>query len=341
MLTRDIVYTYSSVPLTYLEADCGVEGLNLRLIECNGLKVHFDSPDGMVKAVDNIDFHIDEGEKLVFIGETGSGKTVLGMTVMKLLPRNVYYSGRLTYKERDLLSASEREMESIRGRDIAIMMQNPLSALNPCLSAREHLTHVYMRHKRMPRKDALCEAARTLVRTGVPESHVDCFPHQLSGGLRQRVMIALGVACDADLLIADEPTKGLDVTVQMQIVKLLRRLTDGTSKSMFVITHDLGVAAALADRIAIMYCGRILETGKVREIFENPGHPYTKGLIASHPCNEFSPIAGFSSSLVNLPAGCVFRPRCRITDRRCAEGDPIGQSLSKTHKVWCRHALCA
>ena len=310
----------------------------MHLLESHNLNVHFDSPAGRVRAVDGVNFHIDAGEKLVFLGETGSGKTVLGTTIMKLLPSNVYYSGDLLYKGRDLIRTSEKEMQKLRGKELAIIMQNPLTAMNPCLSIRGHIVDVLRRHKSISRKEASMEAARILTEAGIPENLIDYYAHQLSGGLRQRAMIALGIACDSEILIADEPTKGLDVTVQMQAVKLLNKVTEGTGKSMFIITHDLGVAAVLADRIAIMYCGRILETGTAQEIFEDPKHPYTKGLIQAHPCEGLHPIPGYSASLVNLPKGCVFAPRCPYADSRCLGEEPTDIEYSKTHKVRCYYA---
>lgn len=307
----------------------------MHLIEGRNLKVYFDSDAGKVHAVDNVNFHIDEGENLVFIGETGSGKTVLGMTIMRLLPSNVYYEGELFYKDKNLIKASEKEMEALRGKELAIIMQNPLTALNPCMSIRAHLVQVLQKHKGMDKKSAAEKAAEILMETGIPEDQIDYYAHQLSGGLRQRALIALGLACDSEILIADEPTKGLDVTVQLQVVKLLRKISENTNKSMFIITHDLGVAAALADRIAIMYCGRILESGTVPEIFETPFHPYTKGLIAAHPSRGLNPIDGYSASLVNLPKGCVFCPRCEYATEKCHEEEPGEIALSDTHKVRC------
>ena len=307
----------------------------MRLIEGRNLKVYFDSDAGKVHAVDNVNFHIDEGENLVFIGETGSGKTVLGMTIMRLLPTNVYYEGELYFKDKNLIKATEKEMEGLRGRELAIIMQNPLTALNPCMSIRKHLVQVLQKHKGMDKKSASDRAAEILVETGIPEDQIDYYAHQLSGGLRQRALIALGLACDSEILIADEPTKGLDVTVQLQVVKLLRKISDNNKKAMFIITHDLGVAAALADRIAIMYCGRILESGTVKEIFESPFHPYTKGLIAAHPSRGLNPIQGHSASLVNLPEGCVFCPRCDHATAKCRESEPEEFDLTDTHKVRC------
>ena len=312
----------------------------MRLIESHNLKVHFKTPAGLVRAVDGVDFHIDAGEKLVFLGETGSGKTVLGTTIMRLLPSNVHYSGDLMFKGKNLVELSEKEMQDIRGKEIAIIMQNPLTALNPCLSIRGHIMDVLQKHKSMNKHEAKVEAARILTEAGIPENLIDYYAHQLSGGLRQRAMIALGIACDSEILIADEPTKGLDVTVQMQVVRLLKKVTEGTNKSMFIITHDLGVAAALADRIAIMYCGRILEIGTAQEIFEQPEHPYTKGLINAHPCKGLHPIDGFSASLVDLPEGCVFAPRCPYATNRCRTKEPADIKLSSTHKVRCYHVDC-
>ena len=203
------------------------------------------------------------------------------------------------------------------------------------MSIRKHLVQVLQKHKGMDKKSASDRAAEILVETGIPEDQIDYYAHQLSGGLRQRALIALGLACDSEILIADEPTKGLDVTVQLQVVKLLRKISDNKKKAMFIITHDLGVAAALADRIAIMYCGRILESGTVKEIFESPFHPYTKGLIAAHPSRGLNPIQGHSASLVNLPEGCVFCPRCDHATAKCRESEPEEFDLTDTHKVRC------
>lgn len=310
----------------------------MHLLESHNLNVHFETPAGRVRAVDGVDFFIDPGETLVFIGETGSGKTVLGTTIMRLLPGNVRCSGELLYKGQDLLRLPERDMQALRGKELAIIMQNPLTALNPCLSVRGHLVDVLRKHRGMGKAEARTEAARILVKSGVPESLIDYFAHQLSGGLRQRAMIALGIACDSEILIADEPTKGLDVTVQLQVVRLLKQVTEETQKSMFLITHDLGVAAALADRIAIMYCGHILEIGTAGEIFETPAHPYTKGLIAAHPCRGLHPIEGHSASLVDLPDGCVFAPRCPHAQAGCRGCEPAELALSPTHKVRCYYA---
>ena len=305
------------------------------ILESHDLKVYFDSQAGKVHAVDGVNFHLDKGENLVFIGETGSGKTVLGTTIMRLLPSNVYYDGDLMYKDMDIIKASEKKMEQIRGKEIAIIMQNPLTSLNPCLTIRKHVMQVLQKHKGLDKNEAKGRAAEILVETGIPEDLIDYYAHQLSGGLRQRAMIALGLACDSEILIADEPTKGLDVTVQLQVVKLLRRISENKDKSMFIITHDLGVAAALADRIAIMYCGRILEVGTAEEIFNEPFHPYTKGLIAAHPSRGLNSIQGYGASLVNLPPGCVFNPRCQHCSEKCKKDEPREFSLSQTHEVRC------
>lgn len=310
------------------------------LLKITGLKVYFDSVDGPVKAVDGVNLTIKEGETLALVGETGSGKTVLGLAIERLLPRTARWAGEILYRDKNLLSLSEAAMRSIRGREIAIIMQNPLSSLNPSLTIGEQIAEAIREHRRVGGKEAWAGAELALQRTGLPAALARQYPHQFSGGMRQRAMIALGLACKPSLLIADEPTKGLDVTVQTQIVRLLKNLPgdQNAAGSMLLITHDLGVAAELANRVAVMYAGKIVETGGVKEVFNKPGHPYTRGLIAAHPGNGLHPIGGHSPSLIDPPRGCSFHPRCPGVRPLCLQDTPPLAVITETRKVRCHYA---
>lgn len=310
------------------------------LLKINGLKVYFDSVDGMVKAVDGVNLTITEGETMALLGETGSGKTVLGLAVVRLLPRTALWEGEILYRGKNLLSLSKAAMRLIRGREIAMIMQNPLSSLNPSLTIGEQIAEAIREHRRVSGKEAWSGAELALERTGIPAARVRQYPHQFSGGMRQRAMIALGLACEPSLLIADEPTKGLDVTVQTQIVRLLKNLPgdQNAAGAMLLITHDLGVAAELANRVAVMYAGKIVETGGVKDVFNKPGHPYTRGLIAAHPGNGLHPIGGHSPSLLDPPAGCGFHPRCPGVRPLCRREAPPLAAITETRKVRCHYA---
>lgn len=310
------------------------------LLKITSLKVYFDSMDGLVKAVDGVNLTITEGETLALLGETGSGKTVLGLAVMRLLPRTARWEGEILYRGKNLLSLSKAVMRSIRGREIAMIMQNPLSSLNPSLTVGEQIAETIREHRGVGGKEAWLAAELALEKTGIPAARARQYPHQLSGGMRQRAMIALGLACKPSLLIADEPTKGLDVTVQTQIIQLLKTLpgNQNAAGSILLITHDLGVAAVLANRIAVMYAGKIVELGGVKDIFNKPGHPYTRGLIAAHPGNGLQPIGGHSPSLLNPPPGCGFHPRCPVAKPLCRLETPPLAAITETRKVRCHYA---
>lgn len=310
------------------------------LLKVIGLKVYFDSRDGMVKAVDGVDLSVAPGETLTLLGETGSGKTVLGLAIMGLLPPNILMEGKILYRQKNLLTLSAGELREFRGREIAMIMQNPLSSLNPTITVGEQIAEAVREHRKISGKAAWKEAENMLGLVGLPPERARHYPHQFSGGMRQRVMIALGLACRPSLLIADEPTKGLDVTVQLQIMDLLSSLPGytGSDGSMLLITHDLGVASELADRVAVMYAGRIVELGGVRDIFKRPAHPYTRGFIAAHPGNGLRPIKGQSPSLVELPSGCGFHPRCPGAGSLCQREIPPLSDVTGTHKVRCHYA---
>jgi oligopeptide transport system ATP-binding protein len=316
-----------------------------RLLSVRDLCVHFASDHGVVKAVDGVSFELARGEVLGLVGESGSGKTVTNLAVMGLVPRppGFYPRGEVYYAGQELLHAPERTLRALRGRRIAMIFQDPMSALNPYLTIERQMTEVLEVHERLPRRAARTRAIDMLARVGIPdpERRIDAHPHELSGGMRQRVMIAIALLCGPELLIADEPTTAVDVTVQAQVLELIRELQRGSSMSVLLVTHDLGVVAGMAHRVAVMYAGRIVELAPTLELFEQPRHPYTRGLLASIPRMDtpreraLQPIPGLPPDLSNLPPGCPFRPRCPLAFERCAEAHPELEALSDSHAVRC------
>jgi len=310
----------------------------MNLLEITDLKTYFPTQDGIVRAVDTIDLSIRERETLGLIGETGCGKTVLGLTILRLLHPTTTVEGTIIYRGSNLLKITEAEMRRIRGEEIAMILQNPTTSLNPVMRVGEQIAEAIRLHQGLSRKDAKEKAIEILdsVRIPSPSGRVNEYPHEFSGGMKQRVMIAIGLACDPALIIADEPTKGLDVTIKSQIVTLLEEVTEDTA--MLLITHDLGVARALCDRIALMYAGELVEYATTREIFENPLHPYTRGFLGSLPSNGLVPIPGMSPSLINLPDGCRFHPRCDHAKAICQKKHPELIEVEAGHFVRCFHA---
>ncbi len=304
-------------------------------LKIKGLSVYFPTPDGIVKAVDGVDLNIDEGETLGLIGETGCGKTVLGMSIMRLIQSSTLTEGEIIYKDRDLLSLSDDEMRKIRGGEIAMVLQNPMTSLNPVIKVGEQIAETIRLHQGLGRKAARARVIEMLrdVRIPDPEKSVDSYPHQLSGGMRERVMIAMALASDPDLIIADEPTKVLDVTVKRQIIRLMKDVT--ARKSMLFITHDLGAAAEVCDNIVVMYSGELLEYASVDSIFTEPLHPYTKGILSSLPERGLKPIRGISPSLIDMPKGCRFHPRCDHVMEICKEKHPDMVRLEDGRSVRC------
>ena len=289
------------------------------LLEVRDLKVHFDTEDGLVRAVDGVSYTVDSGETLGIVGESGSGKSVSSLTVMGLTrSENARISGEVLFNGKDLLSASDDEMRSIRGNDIAMIFQDPLSSLHPFYKVGAQIVEAIRVHRDVSKAQAWDRAIEMLGLVGIPEPRrrAESYPHEFSGGMRQRAMIAMALANDPKLLIADEPTTALDVTVQAQILELIERLQGEFDTAVVVITHDLGVVAEMADEIAVMYAGRIVERAHKTAIFAEPQHPYTWGLLQSIPRldsprdEELIPIAGRPPSLINLPSGCSFHPRC-------------------------------
>ena len=310
----------------------------MSLLEVIDLKTHFPTPKGLVKAVDIIDMKIEKKETFGLIGETGCGKSVLGHSIMRLIQSEIVMDGRIIYKGKNLLEKSEAEMRNIRGEEIAMILQNPTTSLNPVLKVGEQIAEAIRLHQHLNRKDAKQKAIEMLDAVRIPSAsqRSDEYPHEFSGGMKQRVMIAMGLACDPALIIADEPTKGLDVTIKIQIVELMKEIT--APKAMLLITHDLGVAAEMCDRIALMYAGELVEYASVIEMFENPLHPYTRGFLDSLPVKGLVPIPGMSPSLIDLPDGCRFHPRCNHVMEICRQKHPEMTEVKDGHFVRCFHA---
>jgi peptide/nickel transport system ATP-binding protein len=299
------------------------------LLSVEGLTTVFDLPSGAVPAVDNISFEIRNGETLGLVGESGSGKSVTAFSIMRLVqPPGGVRAGRIRFRGRDLLELTEREMCDVRGADISLIFQEPMTALNPVFTIGDQLREALLVHGKATRRDAKARAIELLEAVKIPgaASRVDDYPHQLSGGMRQRVLIAMAIACRPALVIADEPTTALDVTIQAQILDLLREMRAAFNLSLLLITHDLGVIAETADHVAVMYAGRIVEYGPVREVLREPKHPYTRGLLASLPTGKpgtrLSAIDGTVPVLGALPPGCAFNPRCPDRFDRCTTEAP-------------------
>jgi peptide/nickel transport system ATP-binding protein len=301
------------------------------LLQVQDLRVHFATEDGVVKASDGISFELDRGRVLGIVGESGSGKSVSSLTIMGLSrAQNARISGSVIFDGRDLLTLGPEQMRAVRGNEIAMIFQDPLSSLHPFYRVGDQLVEAIQAHREVPRGAALDRALELLALVGIPEPkrRVRAYPHEFSGGMRQRAMIAMALANEPKLLIADEPTTALDVTVQAQILELIGRLKDELGMAVIIITHDLGIVAEMADEIAVMYAGRIVERAPTQRIFAAPEHPYTWGLLRSIPRldaergDELVPIAGRPPSLINLPTGCSFHPRCPYVQPRHREVRP-------------------
>jgi oligopeptide transport system ATP-binding protein len=306
-----------------------------QILEVDGLDVRFSTPEGVVEAVNGVSFNVGEGETVGVVGESGSGKSQIFMTVMGLLATNGRATGSVRYRGKQLLGMPVNELNTIRGGRMAMIFQDPMTSLNPYLTVRRQLTEVLIQHKKMSESQAARTAIELLDRVRIPEpqKRINQYPHEFSGGMRQRVMIAMAMLCKPDLLIADEPTTALDVTIQAQIIELMKELQEGSRAAIVLITHDLGVIAGLSDRVMVMYAGRIVETGTAREIFYDPQHPYTKGLLKSMPrlderrAEALETIPGQPPNLQRLPPGCPFRPRCPYAFDRCEVELPLLRSI--------------
>jgi peptide/nickel transport system ATP-binding protein len=299
-----------------------------RLIEVNDLKVHFATEDGLVRAVDGVSFSLDRGEVLGIVGESGSGKSVTSMTLLGLTrDKNTRFEGEVLYKGRNVLGMDEDELQQVRGNEMAMIFQDPMTSLNPVYTVGTQICEAIQVHENVDKQRAMRRAVELLRQVGIPnpEARVDDYPHQFSGGMRQRAMIAMALACNPDVLIADEPTTALDVTIQAQIIELIDRLKDEFHSAVILITHDLGVVADVADEIIVMYAGRVVEQAEKRKLFYDPQMPYTWGLLGSIPRldrpkqERLHSISGTPPSLINLPHGCKFRPRCPHAFDKCNE----------------------
>lgn len=303
----------------------------MSLLKIENLKVYFPTKEGIVKANDGIDLELKEKEVLGLIGETGSGKTVLGMAIMRLLPDNARVSGRIIYNGKNLLELSNEEMRQIRGREIGMMLQNPSTSLNPLLSIGEQIAEVYRYHYQDSKEKARRKTQNMLESLGIDPKRINEYPHQFSGGMRQRIMISIGLALNPRILIADEPTKGLDVDVKKQILDLMKKLIK--DRGVLLITHDIDAAEKLCDRIAVMYAGEIVEVASAEKILNEPKHPYTQGLLNSLPKRGLKPIDGASPSLSSPPDGCRFHPRCKYNNG-CSKKHPYLVNI-KDYQVRC------
>ncbi|MBQ5698992.1 MAG: ABC transporter ATP-binding protein, partial [Lachnospiraceae bacterium] len=288
-----------------------------KTVEINNLSVEFRTDNGVVKAVNNLDLEIGRGKTLGLVGETGAGKTTTGLSLLRLIPNppGVITGGSIKLDGKDILAMSEKEMQSYRGKFVAMIFQDPMTSLNPVITVEEQIAEVVELHEEGSHQDAVNKAREMLELVGIPGSRGNEYPHQFSGGMKQRVVIAMALACNPELLIADEPTTALDVTIQAQVLEMMRGLRDKYQTSMLMITHDLGIVAEICDEVSIMYAGHIVEHGNLVDVFENTRHPYTEGLFNSLPNIEdrqarLKPIKGLMPDPTNLPAGCAFSDRC-------------------------------
>ena len=315
------------------------------LLEVKDLQTHFFTYDGVVKAVDGVSYELEEGETLGLVGESGCGKSVSALSVMRLIPDppGKIVNGEILFEGEDILNVGMDDMRTIRGAKISMVFQEPMTSLNPVLTVQRQLTETLQLHKGFSMEEARRESVDLLFKVGIPdpETRIKQYPHQFSGGMRQRVMIAMALSCNPRLIIADEPTTALDVTIQAQILELMKSLTAETGVALIVITHNLGVVARYADRVNIMYAGKIIERGSAAEIYSNPRHPYTVGLLKSVPRLDqprrakLEPIEGQPPDLVNLPPGCAFRTRCRWAVDKCATDRPELMEAGEAHWSAC------
>lgn len=315
------------------------------LLSVRHLSTQFHSRHGIIKAVDDISYDLEEGETLGIVGESGCGKTVSALSLLRLIPDppGRIVNGEILFEGRDLLALSEKEMCGIRGNKVAMIFQEPMTALHPVLTVGRQIMEPLLLHKNMSRKTAFGECIRLLKRVQIPdaEERVHAYPHQFSGGMRQRVMVAMGLACNPGLIIADEPTTALDVTIQAELLEFMKGLTREQGTALILITHNLGIVARYADKVIIMYAGRIIEKAMTRDLYRTPRHPYTMGLLASVPRldqdirQKLLPIDGQPPDLANLPPGCAFHPRCRHAAPRCRAEMPILREVAGHHEVAC------
>ncbi len=319
------------------------------LLEIRDLRTWFDTEEGTVKAVDGVNYVIQRGETLGVVGESGCGKSVTAMSILQLLPRPPahYAGGEIVFEGRDLLTLSEAQLRKVRGNDIAMIFQEPMTSLNPVYTVGNQIGEALMLHRRMTPAEARAASIEMLAKVGIPspDKRIDEYPHQMSGGMKQRVMIAMALACDPALLIADEPTTALDVTIQAQILDLLRDMQRDLGMSILLITHDLGVVAEMSDHVAVMYASKVVEYATTESLFERPRHPYTFGLFQSLPemhaahDERLREIPGTVPNPLEFPSGCKFRERCFKASDRCAAEEPPLEDVGGGHLLACHHPV--
>ena len=311
-------------------------------LEIKDLQVKYKTMDGVVEAVNGIDLTIEKGKTLGLVGETGAGKTTTALSILRLVPNppGEITGGTINLEGKDLFAYSEKEMETIRGDQVSMIFQDPMTSLNPVITVGDQIAEVIQLHEKIDQKKAMEKAKEMLEMVGIPGNRASEYPHQFSGGMKQRVIIAMALVCNPHLLIADEPTTALDVTIQAQVLDLMQKLREKYGTSMLMITHDLGIVAEVCDDVSIMYAGRIVEHGTLEDIFNNTSHPYTEGLFGSLPniedrTAELKPIPGLMPDPTNLPEGCVFHPRCKYCKEICKSRVPAATTLSDSHIVAC------
>jgi len=312
------------------------------LLEIKDLVIHYLTDDGVVYAVNGLNFKMAKGETVGLVGETGAGKTTTALGVLRLVPNppGKIISGEIWLDGKNLVSATEAEMREIRGYKVSMIFQDPMTSLNPVIPVRDQIAEVVLLHEKMTAAEAFKRAEEMLLKVGIQPDRAKDYPHQFSGGMRQRVVAAIALACNPKLLIADEPTTALDVTIQAQVLQLMKNLKAEFGTSMIMITHDLGIVADICDKVAIIYAGNIVEFAEKRELYKNPKHPYTIGLFNSLPdikneANSLKPIKGLMPDPRNLPAGCPFHPRCDMAKPECSEKVPPNVAINENHTVRC------
>jgi peptide/nickel transport system ATP-binding protein len=321
---------------------------NNNLLDISNLSIHFLLEEGTVRAVNNLSFSLKSGETIGLVGETGAGKTTTALGIMRLVqsPPGMYTSGKVEFDGRSILDASEAEMRKIRGNKVAMIFQDPMTTLNPVMTVRDQIVEVILLHENINKAEAREKADAMLDKVGIRKDRVNEYPHQFSGGMRQRVGIAIALACNPVLLISDEPTTALDVTIQAQVLELMKELKSELNTAMIMITHDLGIVAEICDKVAIMYAGSIVEIAGKEDLFKKPMHPYTKGLFNSIPdiytdVESLKPIQGLMPDPMNLPSGCPFHPRCEQATSECSKNVPQSVDIGNSHLVKCLNVTAA
>ncbi|MEE4263899.1 MAG: ABC transporter ATP-binding protein [Desulfobacteraceae bacterium] len=315
------------------------------LLSVKNLSVHFSTGTGIVKAVDRISYNLNAGETLGIVGESGCGKTVSALSLLRLIPNppGKIVGGEIFFEGKDLLKAGKEEICNIRGNKIAMIFQEPMTSLNPVLTIGHQIGEPLVTHQKMKKKQAAIKAANALTEVNIPDSsnRINDYPHQFSGGMCQRAMIAMGLTCSPKIIIADEPTTALDVTIQAELLMLMKKSTMETGAALIIITHNLGIIARYADRVHVMYAGKIVEKATAADLYKNPKHPYTKGLMASVPRLDqdvkarLQPVEGQPPDMADMPEGCSFHPRCRYRIGKCLEQEPFLRTIADGHEIGC------